>query len=133
MEKVERDPDTDCLLWAAGRDGGYGRFRVDGKAELAHRWLFIQVHGFAPLVVRHACDNPPCVNIDHLLPGTNADNVRDRVVRDRGARKLTHVEVIEIREEYAKGVLTQKMLADVYGVNRTVIGFAVRRETWRHI
>ncbi len=70
-------------------------------------------------VVRHfACDNPPCINPEHLQQGSQADNVHDAVakLRHRARRSLTWDEVTEIRKEYAIGILTQRMLEDVYGL-----------------
>lgn len=66
---------------------GYAQVRRNGKLIYAHRLAFFEVFGWWPPVVRHTCDNPPCVNIWHLLPGTQADNVRDMV--ERGRRGVT--------------------------------------------
>jgi hypothetical protein len=68
---------------------GYGRFPVwrDGKRVrlLAHRVSFMLATGTDPgrLVVRHACDTPPCCTPDCFLLGTQAENVRDAIVRHR--------------------------------------------------
>ena len=50
----------------------------------------MMAHGYVPEVVRHACDNPPCCNPLHLLGGTHADNVADKVRRGRVPRGETH-------------------------------------------
>ena len=86
---------TPCQLWAGARySTGYGKKWVNGKWMLAHRWAFLQAHDYLPPVVRHSCDTPLCVNVEHLLPGTQADNVRDAVERKRYTR---------MGEECAKG------------------------------
>lgn len=74
-----------CVLWTGSRKStGYGFFSVNGRVVLAHRWIYQQVHGpQAGLVVMHKCDNPPCVNVEHLRVGTQADNVRDAVAKGR--------------------------------------------------
>lgn len=85
--KTERDPETGCLLWTGGKfNTGYGKFYFEGKYVTAHRWIFTQDHGYAPPVVRHDCDTPACVELKCLLPGTQADNVRDAIERDRFPR-----------------------------------------------
>ena len=69
---------------------GYFYFKKgrDGKRFTLHRSLFEQVHGPVSLsrVVRHLCNNPSCVNIEHLAEGTQADNIRDRGLAGRTAR-----------------------------------------------
>jgi len=56
-------------------------------SRLAHRAVLAAKLG-RPVegVSRHTCDNPPCVNPDHLIEGTQADNVADAVRRGRVAR-----------------------------------------------
>jgi hypothetical protein len=76
----ERHPEAGpCHLWTASCFGsGYGQFKVDGQNVRAHRWLWRQLRG--PLtdeeVLDHwACDRPPCVNLGHLRPTTQAENL----------------------------------------------------------
>lgn len=76
-----------CWLWAGSRSTrGYGMFRRSKGSHAAHRIAWELANGRAVpdgLVVRHTCDNPPCVNPAHLLIGTMADNYRDSVERGR--------------------------------------------------
>lgn len=69
-----------CWEWT-GRTNelGYGRLIVDGKETRAHRAMYFMLHPDADrsLVVMHKCDNPRCVNPDHLQLGTVKDNVKD--------------------------------------------------------
>ena len=68
---------------------GYGQIGVENhRLKLTHRLSWELANGPIPdgLVVRHRCDNPPCVNPDHLELGTIADNSRDAVERGQIAR-----------------------------------------------
>ena len=76
----------DCIEWDGSRtQRGYGRI----GSSYAHRMMWERTHGRALQpgeVVRHSCDNPPCVNPAHLLVGTQADNIRDSIARGRYRR-----------------------------------------------
>lgn len=81
--------DNNCSVWTGGIDkGGYGQasgfFSEIGERK-AHRVSYVLAYGPIPedLLVRHKCDNPPCIRPDHLELGTSMDNFRDMVERDR--------------------------------------------------
>lgn len=85
----------DCLVWTGCTDPkGYGRVHVDGSGRLVHRivWLEQRPDPGTPLL-RHSCDNPPCANLDHLLPGTaknNSDDMYERGREQPAWRGVTH-------------------------------------------
>lgn len=125
-----------CWEWLGGRDRyGYGKVGCYGKIFLAHRLAYLAWIGLIPngMSIRHSCDNPPCINPEHLIIGTNADNVRDRVTRHRSHSKLSEDDVVAIRKTYAVGDITLKKLAEQYNVSFQLIGLVVNRKNWRHI
>lgn len=141
-------PVTDeCVIWPAMKDGeGYGRWFVSNVAKRAHRVMYclhngVELDSIAGLVVRHKCDNHPCVNPRHLLIGTQKDNIRDMYDRGRqqdnkGSKhsqaKLDDEKVMAIRKAYQSGS-TQRSLSDAYGVSQRAIWSVVTGRTWSHL
>jgi HNH endonuclease len=83
-----------CLIWGGYKNPkGYGRRRYRGRFWMAHRVAWVEAHGEIPegMYVLHHCDNPPCINIEHLFLGTLADNNHDRDRKGRHwQKKKTH-------------------------------------------
>ena len=82
---VPSDPSA-CHKWTGARDAsGYGIARIGDTLVRAHRYAWSRVNGPIPAgkVICHTCDNPPCVNLDHLWPGTQGENIRDSVAKGR--------------------------------------------------
>jgi hypothetical protein len=78
-KKVEKS--DDCWTWKGGQfNNGYGAMRVGKVVVGAHRVSYVIARGSlaANLLIRHKCDNPSCVNPDHLEPGAQVDNMADR-------------------------------------------------------
>jgi hypothetical protein len=151
--KVNRQGENDCWEWVgagAKTKHGYGRIRgVDGKmCQITHvAWELAYGEPVPPeLVVRHTCDNPRCVNPQHLLLGTRKDSVNAAIASGalkvkvkeglkfsdefNPARKLTQEEVDEIRYRYKEGDVFQRELAEEYGVTRANISLIIRGKTW---
>lgn len=83
----------DCWIWTAGKNKkGYGQIKVSGKQEGAHRLSFTLYKGDpSGMIVCHSCDNPSCVNPQHLWLGTPKDNMQDKERKGRGHNsKKTH-------------------------------------------
>lgn len=140
----KRGPD-ECWIWTGSPVGnGYGYFTMGrGHRVYAHRFSYERANGPVPsgLDVLHKCDNPPCVNPNHLYAGTPTENVRDcrehnRLNPPRGSRsgtaRLTEELVIEIRHAHECGQ-SSASLARQYGVGESTIGNIVNRKTWNHI
>jgi hypothetical protein len=98
-------------------------------------------HGNIPdgMMVLHRCDNPPCVNPDHLFLGVAADNSADMVAKGRGngprgdshcSSKLTENDVRQIRSLYASGEYSMRQLAKRFGVGSDQISRIVNRQKW---
>lgn len=144
VEKYEVEEDTGCWLWTAGVGShGYGAFGIEhDNVQLAHRVSYALEHGELPGegVLRHQCDTPRCVNPDHLVPGSQSDNLQDAVERggygvgeDRPTAKLTEDDVREIRRRYATGEETQAEIAEDYPIGRPTVSDIVRRRRWAHV
>lgn len=131
-----------CIEWTGTRDRkGYGVLTYDGRPRIATRLVYGMAHGEIPenMVVRHSCDNPPCVAIAHLSIGSMMDNSRDMVERDRHTRgersasaKVTAADVLTMRS-LANGGQSHQSIANRYGLSRRHVGDIINRVCWKHI
>lgn len=161
--KVKRIPNG-CWEWQANKNNkGYGLFRPGGTApkQLAHRVSYEMANGWIPRgqIIRHTCDNPICVNPDHLVVGTQKQNVGDAIERKR------HVHPPDVRmnpeweakrrlamrkgENSPNAKLNEQIVREIWrlhleGYNATQISTKVQRSTysihdvcrgrtWRHL
>lgn len=126
-------------------DGGYPLMRMNKKIIRIHRYIYEECFGEIPdgMVVRHKCDNPICINPEHLEIGTQAENVQDMITRgrkvSRGAKgeknckaKLTQKQVAEIRERYKNGGKPSILMKE-YNIKGTAMYDILRRRSWKHI
>jgi hypothetical protein len=132
----EGKPD-ECWEWTRGATKGYGHMCVGGGRQRGAHVVAWEIANNYPLpdgmIVRHSCDNPPCTNPAHLLLGTHADNVADKMSRGRHANNvLTAEDVREIRKLRAAGV-KQKELAERFGVSQAHISGIISGRFWRNI
>lgn len=126
---------------------GYRRawYTPTKKLELLHRVVYaehnnVTMQSIAGLSVRHTCDNPRCINPEHLVIGTHADNMRDRTERGRNPdvsgelnpkALLTWEAVRDIRDNYVpykKGM--RQHFAAKYGVGVHVISDVIANRSW---
>lgn len=128
-----------CWLWRGARyPAGYGVIWSGGKNVFAHRASWELAHGQIPdgQCVLHRCDNPSCVNPEHLFLGTKGENCSDRSAKGRdafgesnGMAKLTDERVRSIRRDQR----SDTVLGHIYGVSRMAIAYVRARRTWRHV
>lgn len=134
---------TRCWLWQhTTTTAGYGQVNVDGERVYAHRLAWQLANGRPPhadLEVLHSCDNPPCVNPNHLREGTHKDNIQDAMIRNRmqvGAlrynTKLNDELVKQIRQELASGRSGQ-WVSTTYGLAPMTVSKIKHRQTWKHV
>lgn len=137
------DKSGDCWVWTACKcSSGYGNFSVSGRICSSHRVSYELHIGKIPdgLSVLHKCDNPACINPDHLFTGTQKDNMQDCVAKGRFTRgenvhssRLTEKDVVEIRRKYANGDISQRQLARDYNMGSRAIHCVVHRIKWKHV
>lgn len=138
--KVEKG--AGCWLWRACVDkkAGYGLIIWNRRPRKAHRMAWQLTHGAIPegMDVLHHCDNPACVNPEHLFLGTHADNMRDMAEKGRGRSghltgernpqaKLSASLVEQIRQSTE----SCHVLARQYGVAVMTIWRAKNGISWR--
>jgi HNH endonuclease len=78
--------DNGCLEWTGYRqEGGYGRMRINHKNKAVHRVSYEEFVGPIPggMYVCHKCDNPPCLEPEHLWLGTPLENFEDMIRKGR--------------------------------------------------
>ena len=137
------DPDSNCWEWQRTKNqDGYGRVKVFGVLKSAHRVAYELYTGDIPfgLQVLHSCDNPSCVNPEHLWLGTIKDNNVDKSTKGRArghampgtvhpSHKLTDVQVLAI---YAD-LRSQSKIAKEYQVSSSLVGLIKNKRRWKHL
>lgn len=134
----------DCIIFLGQKSRtGYGKLRIHGKLKSAHRIMYEIHHGeiTSGFVVMHKCDNPSCINIEHLRLGSQAENIKDmheknRAVFNRGINhpgaKLTLLEANQIKATYKshdrKNGATA--LSKYFGVHRRTIEHVIKNKHW---
>jgi hypothetical protein len=135
---IHYEPNSGCWLWDGHIvRGGYGAIRVaETKKHIrAPRFSYERTKGPIPegMVIRHKCDTPACVNPDHLETGSQADNARDSVSRNRTRRgqnnpnaKLTLIQVAAIRADRRHYTI----IAAEHGVSAATVCNVRKRKVW---
>lgn len=161
LDRLELKPGG-CVEWKGNRNNqGYGVLRasINGnprKMVQAHRYAWYRVNGDIPSdkCLCHTCDNPCCVNIEHLFLGTWADNNKDRSIKGRSGKreysqeernrysemfrgeknkysKLTEDEVRVIKS--LRGTKTAREIGEMFGVTKGAVQSIFGGYTWKHV
>lgn len=130
-----------CWHWTGCvNDNGYGRIRINDQEYLTHRLSYAVHcgHYSSKLDVCHTCDEPRCVNPEHLFLATHLENMRDASQKKRFSRKtrrngygghfkLSEADVVEIIKTYSTQTISQKELGKRYGVGQGVVGDIIKQ------
>jgi hypothetical protein len=136
-----------CWEWIGADNGkqGYGHFMLNRKFIRAHRISYEYFNGPIPdkLMICHKCDNPSCVNPEHLYPGTSKDNQNDCVKSNRkqdvkgskhGMATTDEDTIIEILSKVFYGQITNvSEIENRYKITRDVIYQITTRQSWTHV
>lgn len=146
-QRIKAIDSNGCWVWGGNITGRDARAFIwwDGRTRVAARVLYEIVHHIKlpkEMCVLHTCDNPKCVNPEHLYVGTQSDNARDRELRGRnnafarsfigsknGAAKLTEEDVTQIRVSKESA----SSLAMKYRVSTSCINLCRAKKTWAHV
>lgn len=143
--KVDKRGPNDCWGWLASKNpDGYGCFFMSGGPQGAHRISWLINKGKIPLgmCVLHTCDNPACVNPNHLWIGTHTENMKDMAIKGRNKwtdhtgelnplAKLNDSDVLRIRQLI--GQKSYMEIAKIFDVSKSLIGQIAIRQIWQHI
>jgi len=144
---VDRGNDSACWNWLGTKPTGYGGMKINGVVRRAHRVSWELHFGQIPddLCVLHRCDNPACVNPDHLYLGTVDDNNRDcrlkgrhgcgRTSKPGESNPRARLNKRNIKKIFAlrKRKLSQQAIADQFGISQAQISRILRKQSWADV
>jgi len=144
--RVQRSTPDCCWEWTGGtNDRGYGQIGDGDRILYAHRLSYEWYHNVTlerSDIVRHTCDNPPCVNPHHLLIGTHQDNSDDKMRRGRdrkalgtenGRSKLTPAQALEIDALIREGGMSLRAISRQFGIGVNTVIALKKGITWAHV
>lgn len=134
---------NDCIEWKNYRNSlGYGVMRVGRTTMLAHRVAWMRERGEIPngLCVLHRCDNPSCINVEHLFLGTRRDNNLDCMSKgrrpppagERNSGAKIHAEIVA-RIRALKGQMSQRAIGRMFGLKDSQMSRIMRGQSWKQV
>ena len=143
---VNKNTNNQCWEWIGKKTGNYGGFSIGAKklgSVLAHRFSWTMHNNKEipkGMVIMHLCDNPLCVNPDHLSVGTYMENTHDMLKKGR------HTYIAHTGEKNGKSVLNEKIVREIrqsdmnhaelgrfYNVSTSCIRGVRSGRTWSHV
>ena len=143
---VDKKSDNECWHWTGHKLGNYGSFSIGAKSlgsVLAHRFSWSMHNNKeipSGMVIMHSCDNPLCVNPNHLSVGTYMENTHDML------RKGRHTYIAHVGEKNGKSVLNERIVREIrasnknhaelgrfYGISSSCVRGVRTGRTWSHI
>jgi hypothetical protein len=145
MDRVSPEPNSGCWLWDGSTFKGrqYGQFSIANRMTVqAHRFSYFMSRG-EPVrsgghLICHTCDNPCCVNPDHLWEGSCADNMIDKRSKGRAPRLLGTLNgMAKIDPEIVKSIRADSRghtsVANAYGLSVSHVHCIRKNKSWRHV
>lgn len=133
------EPNSGCWLWTGSiNNEGYGQISINMHHMRSNRLAYEVCVGPIPddMIICHRCDNPSCVNPEHLYAGTHQDNANDKAQRGRGIQGETHHQS-KLKESDVKFIRSSKehsrALAAKFCVSPVTIRAIRSRKTWSHL
>lgn len=140
--KIKIDPSTGCHIWTAACRAGYPAIWQNGKHHKTSRVVYTITKGPIPhgQVVRHVCNNKLCVNAEHLIVGTQRENIQDSMDAGtfprgstQGSAKFSDREVRALRSFKWEGVLTLSELGEIFGAHPDTVSRILRGKTYKGV
>jgi hypothetical protein len=133
-EKVNRRGPDECWEWMGSRNGaGYGKIGKSGNSRYAHRISYEMAYGAIPgdLYVCHRCDNPSCVNPNHLFAGSCLDNVLDMIRKGRSPHEKLAFLDIEAMEQMRVDGYSYRSIGAQFKISESGVRKIAKRYDWR--
>lgn len=140
LSKCQINENGCWIFTGADKSRGYKEYKAQKKRYLAHRYSYIIHKGEIPkgLFILHTCDNPACVNPEHLEAGTQSKNIKDMFIRKRRnvkadnspRHKITSIIAKKIKELYSFENYTQSNLGKMFNLDQSSISHIVNYRNW---
>lgn len=129
-----------CWHWKGDTKNGYGRVEYKSIRLAAHRLSYMAFNDDFNIksedFICHKCDNPLCVNPDHLYKGSAKTNMQDAIKRGRGptgVRKLSFDKVKQMKEDIYNLGMSNRKIASLYGVSEATVRGIKNGKLWPNV